>query len=100
MVEWKCDKPKGEGRVEIKTVKGGLLDLSLNIDNTVRFSFRLLEEQASLASQQPYSPVPFLEQLRGRVIEDETCGLLIGLKPQFFRDESYIYIRLITVVSR
>ena len=96
MVEWKCDKPKGEGRVEIKTVKGGLLDLSLNIDNTVRFSFRLLEEQASLASQQPYSPVPFLEQLRGRVIEDETCGLLIGLEAKFFSNEPNVDIWFIS----
>lgn len=76
-----------------------MLDLSLDIDDAMGFGLCLLEEQASLSGQQPYSPVSLLEQLCGGVVEDETCGLLIGLEPQLFRDKSDIHIRFVTAVS-
>lgn len=44
------------------------LDLAFDIDDTVGSCFGLIEQRACFARQQPYSPVPLLQQFFGGVV--------------------------------
>lgn len=44
------------------------LDLAFDIDDTVGGCFGLVEQRACFARQQPYTPVPLLQQFFGGVV--------------------------------
>lgn len=59
------------------------------------FSLGSLKQRTRFAGQQPHSPVLLFQSVLGRVVENETCGLLIGLEAKLFRDEPDIDIRFV-----
>jgi hypothetical protein len=72
------------------------LDLAFDIDDTVGGCFGLIEQRACFACQQPYSAVPLLQQFFGGVVQNKTCGLLIGLESKLFCDKSDVDIRFVS----
>lgn len=76
------------------------LDLAFDIDDTVGSCFGLIEQRACFARQQPYSPVPLLQQFFGGVVENKTGGLLVGLESKLFCDKSNVDIWFVSTIKR
>ena len=76
------------------------LYLALDVDYPVSVDFGLFGVCTSLASDQPHGIVFLHEGVLGRIVQNKTHALLVGLETKLFGNIADIYIRFMSALVR